>query len=311
MCQKNKIIKLFVTFCLTLAMMPPIVASAQNAPPTAEQLAVSKNVDGACERAISELRTAFAPNLTSYPELRDKPNLVLLEPHLEFNAIARFRDRQITLTNGLCGQLWLISSAWAFSYEFPALRPRLSDYISQLRMNADRLDTSIGYREIQLLTFPLYVQFPLADVTADQYKRINAFVAISMKESLAFILAHEIGHLALNHQPAQGGAASRLQEHAADKFALELVERSGFSGIGSVPSLLAFLADEARLKHVSASSHPRPECRLNRILTHSTTVRGMLRDKKQHAKFQEMTGKTVDEYRQFMNELREDCIDNP
>lgn len=301
---------LTLALCLIFSMSCPIAANAQNANPTAEQLAISTSVQAMCERTASELRTAFAPNLAAYPELRDKPDLVLFIPYLQFNARAGFQDRRISITTGLCGELWLISGAMAFSHEFPAIRPELGDYITHLRNSAGQLDEVNGFIEIQSLTFPLYAQFPLATVTADQYKRIDAFVAIRMKESIAFVLAHEIGHLALNHQLVQG-PASRLQEHAADKFALELVERSGISGVSSFQSLIVFIADEARLKRVSASSHPRPECRLNRIVTRSTTMRAMLRDKRRHAEFQEMTGMTVDGYRQFMDELNEDCIDNP
>lgn len=295
---------------LIFSMLCPIAANAQNANPTAEQRAVWESVKAMCERTVSELRTTFSPNLTAYPELRDRADLVEVVPYTQFNAIASFQARRISITTGLCGQLWLISGARAFANEFPALRPKLGDYITHTRSSPGQLDEVDGIEKIQRLTFPLYVQFPLTTVTTDQYKRVDAFVAISMKESIAFVLAHEIGHLALNHQLVQG-SASRLQEHEADKFALDLVERSGFSAIASFQSLIVFIADEARLKRVSRSAHPRPECRLNRIFTRSATVRALLRDRKQHAKIQEMTGMTIDGYRQLMDELREDCMDNP
>ena len=309
--HNNRIASFFLP--AILALLPPSQTGAYAAQeaPTTEQIAISTGVQNFCSRTITKIRTDFSPNLAAYPDIRDKENLVLLEPYLEFNAIARFRNKQITLTTGMCGQLWLIASAFAFAHEFPSLRPKIKEYIKHLRTNSSPLETSSGFHEIQLLTFPLYAQFPLSQVTTEQYKHIDAFVAISMTDAIAFVLAHEIAHLALNHQLTIPRAASRLQEYEADKFALELVEKSGFSGIGSIPSLLAFLESEARQKRVSISSHPRPECRLNRILSRSGTMRAMIRDKKQHAQFLEMTGMTVDAYRQFMDELRDDCIANP
>lgn len=55
-----------------------------------------------------------------------------------------------------------------------------------------------------------------------------------LKSQVFFLLAHEIGHILLDHDPTATGAASRAQELEADAFALE-----AFAAIGTAPSGMA------------------------------------------------------------------------
>jgi hypothetical protein len=51
-----------------------------------------------------------------------------------------------------------------------------------------------------------------------------------LKSQMFFLLAHEIGHILLGHDPRAGGAASQAQELAADAFALDR-----FAALGTAP----------------------------------------------------------------------------
>lgn len=53
-----------------------------------------------------------------------------------------------------------------------------------------------------------------------------------VSSGIQFILAHEVGHLMLGHDPGAEGEASQAQEAAADAFALEHFARLGGSPMG-------------------------------------------------------------------------------
>lgn len=50
---------------------------------------------------------------------------------------------------------------------------------------------------------------------------------------LQFIMAHEVGHILLNHRPGRSGAESQSQELEADAFAMEHFARLGGSPLGA------------------------------------------------------------------------------
>lgn len=59
---------------------------------------------------------------------------------------------------------------------------------------------------------------------------IDNLSAQILKSQVYFLLAHEIGHILLYHDPTATGAASRAQELEADDFALD-----AFAAIGTAP----------------------------------------------------------------------------
>ena len=60
-----------------------------------------------------------------------------------------------------------------------------------------------------------------------------------LKSGIQFILAHEMGHLMLDHRPGLTGAASQRQEMAADAFALDVFAEQGAPPAGVVIYFLA------------------------------------------------------------------------
>ena len=73
---------------------------------------------------------------------------------------------------------------------------------------------------------------------------------------LLYILAHEVGHIMLGHQPGLTGAASRQQEIEADAYAMDHFARVGAMPIGALIYYLAAWWRDPVGEDVSLGSHP-------------------------------------------------------
>lgn len=69
--------------------------------------------------------------------------------------------------------------------------------------------------------------------------RVNSLSLKLSKSALYFLLAHEAGHLLNNHQGGAEGLKSRLQEKAADDFALSAMARVGVVPAGMLQYFIA------------------------------------------------------------------------
>ncbi len=87
-----------------------------------------------------------------------------------------------------------------------------------------------------------------------------------VSSGLQFILAHELGHIMLNHQPGLSGQDSQAQEIAADEFALD-----HFSRLGGLPMgvfwyyMAAWWQDPIGGTARDASTHPVSPERISRL----------------------------------------------
>ncbi len=285
----------------------PVDGTPALQPSEVQQQQIAAQVEAACKNAIAAVLADFRPHLGDYPELRDKGNLVLYAPHLEFNALAFYNDRQIMITKGLCDNIWLLNVAAAFSYMFSDLQSRYVDYIKYLNsVDAKVARQGAGFHQTEILTFPLYVGFDVASLSDSQRSHIDGYVANAMREAIGFVVAHEIGHLALGHNPAEG-AAAREQEFAADAFAIALTEKAGLSAVASVQSMLIFATREAGMKRVPQNTHPIPLCRLQRIFAASASLQKFLADDSQQQNIQLFIGMSVPAYRRWMDDLARYC----
>lgn len=78
-----------------------------------------------------------------------------------------------------------------------------------------------------------------------------------VSSGIQFILAHEVGHLLLDHAPGVAGEASRRQEAEADRFALDHFARLGGSPMGVFwYYMLAWWRDPVGDAARSAGTHP-------------------------------------------------------
>jgi hypothetical protein len=62
--------------------------------------------------------------------------------------------------------------------------------------------------------------------------RVNSLSLKLSKTAIYFLLAHEAGHLVLNHQVNLTGESSQAQEKAADEYALSAMARIGVPPLG-------------------------------------------------------------------------------
>lgn len=88
---------------------------------------------------------------------------------------------------------------------------------------------------------------------------------------LGFIIAHELAHHVLGHtsQPTSTPLDSRQRESAADKWALNITEKSGFSPLSGILVLLLYNENYGRTDKVASSStHPAPLTRATEISGH-------------------------------------------
>lgn len=97
-----------------------------------------------------------------------------------------------------------------------------------------------------------------------------------MVESLAFFVAHEIGHHLLGHlqidvHTAADAKRVRDQEYAADSFALDLIHRAGFNPVTVLPFFEFLSLFEGFATHPSGSaSHDPAMCRFVRFMNEGT-----------------------------------------
>jgi hypothetical protein len=72
-----------------------------------------------------------------------------------------------------------------------------------------------------------------------------------LNSSIAFLLAHELGHLAHNHQGGLSGKRSQSQEREADEYAFDIMAQIGINPIG-----LVFLFAAAAMMECGQQTHP-------------------------------------------------------
>lgn len=106
--------------------------------------------------------------------------------------------------------------------------------------------------------------------------------------ALAFVIGHELGHIALGHHRAWRSALrrylalSRRDEHSADRVACELVgsleaAESGVLSLVSGPRLLALVDRAAARAQAEEQAHERAVRRVERTLTHPLALRRLQR----------------------------------
>ena len=278
------------------------------------QKQLTTQVTNACKSSLTQIRQEFSPFLNEYPELQEKKDLILLGPYGEFNALAYYENKKILITKGLCDQLWLSASAIAFVDSRIGSKQQLQKYIKYVTSKAISLESlGSGNFSTEVLTFPLFISFDVNALSSSKVKKINTLTSLIMRDALGFIVGHELGHLALEHNPSEKMTSKESKQHEfdADEFGLNLVEQAKFGFFGSIPSMMIFLARESEIKRSSKSTHPRPECRLQKIMSLSSEVNDMLNNSDMKNEFRKNTGYNPDEFKTLMNESESDCLDNP
>lgn len=92
-----------------------------------------------------------------------------------------------------------------------------------------------------------------------------------LKSSVLFILAHEVGHVVLNHRGGLTGADSRRQEREADEFALDHFARIGAPPTGMVYYFIAGRWRDPIGTEAELGTHPVSPERIRIIADHLAT----------------------------------------
>ncbi len=298
-------------FALSLSLIAVAVpVAAQQA---SEQ--VKQQLSDTCKRTIDAAMGKLRPELSEYPEIKNKSNLVLLAPAADFNAFANNQLRQISIPVMWCIQTWFLVDAHAQLHKNPQLREDVYNYTQYLNQRQKQSILSGPFDDTILQPFDKFAGVPVLASTSVEDRKLLAAREDTMVESLAFVLSHEIGHLALNHKRYTEitAAQARRQEDLADEFAARILGRSRISIIPAIFTLVRFLQSEADLKSIPAGArtHPRAECRMRRVLSSSGEMDELLRDPDRRREFELGSTYSVPQFRRLMEELRDDCTRNP
>ena len=276
---------------------------------------VKKAYAGMCQKGIDFVMVKFRPLMGDVPNLREKKNLVLLVHAAEFNAFADYQKKQILLPLMWCIQTTYAIEAAMQMHLQPALRDQVKAYLEYLN-ERQREAAKDGFEDlIPLRSFNDFAQVPSPNIKPEEERSLLRAKEDMLIDAIAFVLGHEIGHLALKHSASSAlpPEQSRDQENSADLYGATLLKKAGFSILPGAVMLQRFLQNEAILKGISPSlrTHPRAECRYERILSNTGELDELLQNPKRRKEFETGSTYTVPQYRSLMRELRKDCRKNP
>jgi len=168
-------------------------------------------------------------------------------------AVVEMPAESLRFFSDLCtATAWLAARGYSLS--------TLTDYLNLLKYGDP---SAFGRRQMPLPLVALQIPEDQLDEPGVESRRSACF-----STGVVFILAHELGHLALRHQGygGIGRAEAQANEAAADAFAVELMSRSGDLPLGALYYFTAmsylephrgdFDSDAAWQAHVSERTHP-------------------------------------------------------
>lgn len=273
-------------------------------------------VSTACKNTVAAAMKALRPHLGDYPSLRDKPDLILVMPAANFNAFADYAEQRILIPVMMCVETWYLIDGMMQVHRDPRLREKFQQYVAYLsKRQRDSLAKGTGFDNIVLQPFHEFAGTgPPALSEADMRKSLSVREGI-MVDSMAFIIGHEFAHLALRHKPYNviSAVAARKQEADADEFSARLLKNAGISVLAATTVIPRFLANEQIYKRASGGSmtHPRPECRLERIVSTTGEIQELLRNPDRRRDYELASGLSANDFAKTMADLRDDCQRSP
>lgn len=265
----------------------------------------------ACKNTINLATTKLTPALKKYPGIIEPDKkLVLLMPAANFDAFADYQRLRVLIPVMVCIETWFAIDAIAQVQFKPYLRDDAMAYFRYLnRRQRDSMRSGL-FDSIDIKPFYIYAKVLPLDFSSPEGARMHAILEDEMLSAMAFLVGHEVGHLALKHKPydAISNEESRKQETAADMFSIELLNETGISLIPALAVLERMLTAEIQFgRDASTATHPSAECRTVRILESSRDFENMLRDPKLQRQFETASGRSVAEYRSAMSDAKQRC----
>jgi hypothetical protein len=270
------------------------------------QANIRNQVQLGCKSSLENSLARFKKKRPQYSEMFDRANFLEIAPWIELNAFST-KEGKVLITTGICDQFWLIATAIAVMEQWPEWQSKFEPYLKYVRDMAEPIGRKgAGRSRTQILTFPLWVGMDLSTWTQKNQQRVYNVAAMIMDDSLAFVLAHEIGHLVLNH-PGKNQRNIPQQEYDADYFALRLVESLDISVITGSTALFAYIADESRAKKYQSGDHPLPSCRLGRIFIDSIEFNKITSSSAQRQLLEKQAGLPPNAYEKMIADWDGEC----
>lgn len=301
--QPGSIVRLAV-LALALCLSTPVWAS----PPKEDLFAVVRDIcTVSFKLAVAELQ----PLLDREPRLKNINTKVVFAADDEFMAEARFREKRVAVSQGFCYHNWLFNWAQALA-SISGTSSQLMAYGSYLANTAHTFTASGAQGEVQ--TFERFAQIDLSAIPKDRLATTQATAIVNMQGILAFAIAHEFGHLALDHQPASSllPMDSRKQEYAADLFAMRLLTAERLKKYAEMGALLGLsmntlAAREIGSKPAISSFHPPTFCRQALLDFQGKWLESLASDAKTKESFERSMGKSIEQMILMRRETLRGC----
>lgn len=259
-----------------------------------------------CKRAVALSATRIAPHLPE--DIKHLSKKVVVVPSADFNAAAF--GGNVFVSVGVCFELALIAEAWIYAYKTPEYLHHLQKYQMYLVSVRDRETQNPALVPLNRKNFGGFVGKEFSPLAKEDLRIYEPLVL----DGLAWLLAHEFGHHSLGHTqtPPTSSANSKFRELKADDFAIDIFKKLSVEVGAGTGVLFQFLANsKAHPDYIKIGSHPRTECRLERLFRKLQYISKIEKDKVLRSRFEKGSGMTISEFKALMEEFYEDCQDNP
>jgi hypothetical protein len=268
--------RLAARFMLCLGLMAfgfATIPSVQ-AEVTPEQQAqnfASSSRDAAYRTWKNRLKPAFTPYLEAhYPGLADQLQFEVVD-YADFNAFSNGTSKKVILPMGIILGVVRLSDAATITSLYPnKYKNKFGKYLEYVTDGYFASAEAGHMTSANSLDFASFVGMPKEERLAlGNTEKFQTPYFATIIDSLALVIGHEIGHIALQHKSYKfiSAADSRKQERQADAFAQNILDASDIPSIFGVLTVFSFFAEIEG--SAAPTSHPPASCRMLFFLNHS------------------------------------------
>jgi hypothetical protein len=283
---------------------------AQTAQMASDEQILQVETEG--NKLLGYLMERFKPYIYSeHPELFINGQ-VIIGNYADFNAISDVKNHKIVIPAMFYLETIHHTQALIFTLEDPKLKQDYENYIEYLIARSNDARKKGDVDDIPLKSFWEFCKKkPPKNQTPEAKQRFANILEIMMIDGMGLILAHEIGHVILNHKGYSeiSPENAREQEYAADAYGALLANKAGISVI---PSLATHFVRFTKVEGAytkspnSERTHPPAECRFYKLgnLEFSKIING---DTKTKNEFTRHSGYSIPQFMDILKLLADKC----